>query len=116
MDADGRNQRQLTNSAPGTADDPTWSPDGKHIAFEAAASSIRYGVGVTGEVGMDLASLVPCLWWVVPHHDAAQWARAAAPAPRMAPTSVTTASNKLFNERCNMNEKDEHKNDGEGEG
>ena len=33
MDTDGTNQRKLTNH-PEDEDDPSWSPDGKHIAFE----------------------------------------------------------------------------------
>ncbi len=33
MDADGKNQRKLTNH-PEDEDDPSWSPDGKQIAFE----------------------------------------------------------------------------------
>ena len=39
MDADGSNQRQLTDGAGGADVDPAWSPDGTHIAF----SSTREG-------------------------------------------------------------------------
>ena len=35
MDADGSNQRNLTNN-PRHDDNPSWSPDGKHIAFARA--------------------------------------------------------------------------------
>ena len=34
MDADGSNQTRLTNSG-ATDVEPTWSPDGSHIAFES---------------------------------------------------------------------------------
>ena len=37
MDADGSNQRRLTNR-PGSDDHPEWSPDGTKIAFNSEES------------------------------------------------------------------------------
>ena len=43
MDADGRNQRRLTNSR--LVDwDPSWSPDGRHIAFTANGRPGDWGI------------------------------------------------------------------------
>jgi len=33
MNADGTEVRQLTNTNHGSVSDPSWSPDGEHIAF-----------------------------------------------------------------------------------
>lgn len=55
MNADGTGARQLTNS-PGDDDDPYWSPDGQHIAFQ----SVRDGdeeVYVANADGSDVRQL-----------------------------------------------------------
>ena len=55
----------------------------KDIAFEMAVSSVRFGVGVTREVGMDLAEMGAQLV-LVAHRPVRREARAGAHRPRVA--------------------------------
>lgn len=55
MDADGANQRRVTNS-PASDSNPSWSPDGQRIAFQRYANGI-YDINVVDVDGSGLTNL-----------------------------------------------------------
>ncbi|MBL8162135.1 MAG: PD40 domain-containing protein, partial [Anaerolineae bacterium] len=63
MNADGTNQRRLTENKPLGDNDPTWSPDGDHIAFirwiaEASDRGISKRLYVMTSDGIDLQCVI----------------------------------------------------------
>jgi TolB protein len=63
MDADGKNQRNITNSL-GDEEDPSWSPDGNMIAFQAGKENSSYHkICVMDVYGKDRRNLVSIAGW-----------------------------------------------------
>src|SRR5262252_8296324 len=56
MNADGTNQMRLTNN-PGVDDYPTWSPEGKKIAFVSQDSSGAFAIKVMNSDGANQTKL-----------------------------------------------------------